>query len=183
MLIQHGCQTVYSGMRKLHPDLRPDRATEAWVRALRTDIAETVTVRCRLITPMYGGGVRPGEVDTEMPIRASAVRGQQSFWWRLLHATGLPPREGFSLECSLWGGIRKSGSRASLVTLRVKSRAVRASELVRKGETGTLPRYALIPERNEDPRLLRDGFEFDVVLQFSRASSPDQMEQVLDTLR
>ena len=65
MLIQHGCQTVYSGMRTLHPDLRPDRATEAWVRALRTDIAETVTVRCRLITPMYGGGVRPSEVDTD----------------------------------------------------------------------------------------------------------------------
>ena len=183
MLIQHGCQSVYSGMRTLHPDLRPDRATEDWVRALRTDIAETVTVRCRLITPMYGGGVRPGEVDTEMPIRASAVRGQLRFWWRLLHAAGLPPREGFSLECSLWGGIRKSGSRASLMTLRVKSGAIRANELVRKGETGTLPRYALIPERNEDPRLLRDGFEFDVALQFSRASSPDQMEQVLDTLR
>ena len=170
-------------MRKLHPDLRPDRAAEDWVRALRTDIAETVTVRCRLITPMYGGGVRPGEVDTEMPIRASAVRGQLRFWWRLLYTAGLPPREGFSLECPLWGGIRKSGSRASLVTLRVKTRAVRASELVRKSEIRTLPRYALIPEPNEDPRLLRAGHEFDVVLQFSRASSADQKEQVLDALR
>ena len=170
-------------MRKLHPDLRPDRAAEDWVRALRTDIAETVTVRCRLITPMYGGGVRPGEVDTEMPIRASAVRGQLRFWWRLLHAAGLPPREGFSLECSLWGGIRKTGSRASLVALHVEGSAVRASELVRKGEISTLPRYALILESNEDPRLLRAGHEFDVVLQFSRASSADQKEQVLDALR
>ena len=141
----------------LHLDLRPDLATEAWVRALRTDIAETVTVRCELITPMYGGGVRPGEVDTEMPVRASAVRGQLRFWWRLLHAAGLPPREGFSLECWLWGGIRKSGSRASPVALRVKGRAVRANELVQKGTIDTLPRYALILERNEDPRLLRDG--------------------------
>ena len=170
-------------MRNLHPDLRPDRATEDWVRALRTDIAETVTVRCKLITPMYGGGIRPGEVDTEMPIRASAVRGQLRFWWRLLYTAGLPPRAGFSLECSLWGGIRKSGSRASLVTLRVKSRAVRANQLVRKVEISTLPRYALILESNENPRLLRAGHEFDVVLQFSRASSADQKEQVLDTLR
>ena len=126
-------------MRKLHPDLRPDRAAEDWVRALRTDIAETVTVRCRLITPMHGGGVRPGEVDMEMPIRASAVRGQLRFWWRLLHAAGLPPREGFSLERSLSGGIRKSGSCASLVTLRVKAGAVRANELVRKGDMGRVP--------------------------------------------
>ena len=170
-------------MRKLHPDLRPDRATEDWVRALRTDLAETVTVRCKLITPMYGGGVRPGKVDSEMPIRASAVRGQLRFWWRLLYTAGLPPREGFSLECWLWGGIRKSGARASLVTVRVKGNEVRANELVRKGEIGTLPRYALIPERNEAPRLLRAGYEFDIVLQFSRASSPDQKEQVLDALR
>ena len=132
---------------------------------------------------MHGGGVRPGEVDTEMPIRASAVRGQLRFWWRLLHAAGLPSREGFSLECSLWGGIRKSGSRASLVTLRVKGSTVRADDLVRKGEITTLPRYALIPEPSKDPRLLRDGYEFDVVLQFSRASSPDQQAQVLDALR
>jgi len=170
-------------MRKLHPDLRPDRAAEDWVRALRTDIAETATVRCRLITPMYGGGVRPGIVDSEMPIRASAVRGQLRFWWRLLHTAGLPPREGFSLECSLWGGIRKSGARASLVTVRVKGNEVSANELVRKGAISTLPRYALILERNEDPRLLRAGHEFDVVLQFNRASSADQKEQVLDALR
>ena len=81
----------------------------------------------------------------------------------------------------MWGGIRKPGSRASLVTLRVESRAVRASELV--GEISTLPRYALIPEPSKDPRLLPAGYEFDIVLQFSRASSPDQKEQVLATLR
>ena len=183
MLTQHDCRTVDSGMRKLHPDLRPDRPTEDWVRALRTDIAETVTVRWRLITTMYGGGVRPGEVDTEMPIRASAVSGQLRFWRRLLYTAGLPAREGFSLECSLWGGVRKLGSRASLVTLRVKAGAVRANELVRKGEMGRVPRYAQIPERNEDSRLLPAGYEFDVVLQFSRANSADQKEQVLDTLR
>ena len=83
----------------------------------------------------------------------------------------------------MWGGIRKSGSRASLVTLRVKGRAVRANELVRKGETGRFPRYVQIPEHNGDPRSLPAGYEFNVVLQFSRASSPDQKEQVLDTLR
>ena len=71
----------------------------------------------------------------------------------------------------------------ALVTLRVKGSAVRADDLVWKSEIGALPRYALIPERNENPRLLRDGYEVDVVLQFSRASSPDPKEQVLDALR
>ena len=170
-------------MRKLHPDLRPDLASEDWTRALRTDLAETVTLRCSLVTPLYAGGVMPGEVDTEMPIRASAVRGQLRYWWRLLNTAGLPPRDAFSLESSLWGGIRMSEPRASQVTLQVKSSAVGAQGLVRQSEIRGFPPYALIPERNRDPRLLRAGYDFEIVLRFSRATGPDQQEQVLESLR
>ncbi|MEI8633100.1 type III-B CRISPR module RAMP protein Cmr1 [Vibrio sp. PP-XX7] len=44
---------------------------------------EWVSYQCTLVTPMYGGGVNAGEVDKEMPIRASAIRGQLRFWWRI----------------------------------------------------------------------------------------------------
>ena len=47
------------------------------------------TYKCKLVTPMYGGGVEPGVVDKEMPIRASAIRGQLRFWWRIACAQGL----------------------------------------------------------------------------------------------
>lgn len=39
---------------------------------------------CELVTPMYGGGVQAAMPDVSMPIRATAIRGQLRFWWRLL---------------------------------------------------------------------------------------------------
>ncbi len=43
--------------------------------------------RCTLVTPMYGGGVDAGKVDEDMPIRATAIRGQlRIFWWRIAHS-------------------------------------------------------------------------------------------------
>ncbi len=42
------------------------------------------SLKCRLVTPMYGGGVTSTVVDTDMPIRVTGIRGQLRFWWRLL---------------------------------------------------------------------------------------------------
>jgi CRISPR-associated protein Cmr1 len=39
----------------------------------------------KLITPLYGGGVIPGEVDPLTPIRGSEIRGHLRFWWRATH--------------------------------------------------------------------------------------------------
>src|SRR5688572_2782128 len=36
----------------------------------------------RIITPLFGGGVRPGEADPVTTVRGSTVRGQLRFWWR-----------------------------------------------------------------------------------------------------
>jgi CRISPR-associated protein Cmr1 len=36
----------------------------------------------QLITPLFGGGVNPGEVDIVTPIRGSEIRGHLRFWWR-----------------------------------------------------------------------------------------------------
>jgi len=35
-----------------------------------------------LITPLFGGGVDPGEADPVTTIRGSEIRGQLRFWWR-----------------------------------------------------------------------------------------------------
>lgn len=35
-----------------------------------------------LITPLFGGGVKAGEVDRDNPIRGTSIRGQLRFWWR-----------------------------------------------------------------------------------------------------
>lgn len=36
----------------------------------------------KLITPLFGGGVEPGEYDEHTPIRGSEIRGHLRFWWR-----------------------------------------------------------------------------------------------------
>ena len=63
---------------------------------------------CELVTPMYGGGVKSTVVDKQMPIRASSIRGQLRFWWRLLakHKWNLGTDiEIQQQEFLLWGGM------------------------------------------------------------------------------
>ncbi len=73
-------------------------------------------LHCTLVTPLYGGGVRAGEVDEQMPIRATGIRGQLRFWWRKAHRSQFLQSDGkstdwekmFAAERSLWGGIGDS---------------------------------------------------------------------------
>lgn len=82
--------------------------------------------RCRLLTPLYGGGVTAGEIDRQMPVRATAIRGQLRFWWRLLNrrrpafCSDGQPDSGklFAGERALWGGLGDRDATASQVLLR-----------------------------------------------------------------
>src|ERR1039457_479664 len=42
----------------------------------------TLKLKMAVATPMFGGGVSPGQIDASLPIRASSVRGHLRFWWR-----------------------------------------------------------------------------------------------------
>lgn len=79
------------------------------------------TYDCKLVTPMYGGGVKAGEVDMQMPIRASSIRGQLRFWWRLLQRRqgGMDSAAMFKAEAAIWGGIGGDGPTASKVTVKI----------------------------------------------------------------
>lgn len=78
------------------------------------------TYHCMLVTPMYGGGVEAGKVDKKMPIRASSIRGQLRFWWRIACGPD-DPDELFKQEKAIWGGIGDEGAQASQVEIRVKN--------------------------------------------------------------
>lgn len=67
------------------------------------------TLNCELVTPLYGGGVEAATVDKDMPIRASAIRGQLRFWWRLLakHKWKLGNTKAIQeAEFSLWPSLQ-----------------------------------------------------------------------------
>lgn len=80
---------------------------------------EWVTYECKLVTPMYGGGVNGGQVDKEMPIRASAIRGQLRIWWRIACGPFNSPEDMFDRESAIWGGIGDKEAKASRVKIRV----------------------------------------------------------------
>lgn len=42
----------------------------------------TLQLKMAVATPMFGGGVSPGQIDASLPIRASSIRGHLRFWWR-----------------------------------------------------------------------------------------------------
>ena len=170
-------------MRRRDPILCPNNAETVWNGA-QSSASVTVTARCTLITPMYGGGVTPGEIDRDMPIRASAIRGQLRFWWRLLNGTGKASQNLFMEESALWGGISASGRpRASQVTVQVKSAPAKTHQLEAKDQFSNFPTYALIPNPGTNPKLLKPGYSFDLVLQFAGKITPLQREQVIEALR
>ncbi|OZG70402.1 type III-B CRISPR module RAMP protein Cmr1 [Hahella sp. CCB-MM4] len=76
------------------------------------------TYHCELKTPLYGGGVEAGVVDEEMPVRATEIRGQLRFWWRIACGPD-SPEDMFQQETAIWGGISKKGATASRVEIRV----------------------------------------------------------------
>ncbi len=70
-----------------------------------------------VITPMFGGGVTAGEVDTNMPVRATSIRGHLRTWWRILYRDEMPSEILLKKESAIWG----STDSPSLVDVRIKS--------------------------------------------------------------
>lgn len=138
------------------------------------------TLKCELVTPMYGGGVKSTVVDESMPIRASSIRGQLRFWWRLLakykwNIGNGDPKKLSKAEFALWGGMSgdddKDGQ-ASQVLLKVKypkeNKVIIESwakyEKNKKGKDVLIPKkwadvpYALFPAQGR-PKSHKNGYE------------------------
>lgn len=79
-------------------------------------------VDVEVVTPMMGGGSCPRECDEDVPVRASAVRGQLRFWWRATRGCEFEePGELLHRERAVWGGVGDEGPQASEVLLRVEA--------------------------------------------------------------
>lgn len=88
------------------------------------------TYQCTLVTPMYGGGVEAGKVDCNMPIRASSIRGQLRFWWRIACGPFKSTQDMFEQECAIWGGIGDDGAKASCINIQTFCKSINNTQLV-----------------------------------------------------
>lgn len=109
-------------MRAPNPKIDPVKALSDWQLEAAEYTPETWRdYHCKLVTPLYGGGVRAGEVDAEMPIRAAGIRGQLRFWWRLSCGPFASSEAMFKREAAIWGGLGSGEPLASKVSVRVES--------------------------------------------------------------
>ncbi len=158
------------------------------------------TLSCELITPMYGGGTVSTKVDTKMPIRASAIRGQLRFWWRLLAKHKWELKDIPQKEKEIWGGIDSGGGIAGNVLLRVNnlSRRITENYLVRYDDDSLKSlKYVLFPAYNETDetkkphRLLNQGLTFDLQFAFCEKivhqneikNQVDELKNIIDNAK
>ncbi len=125
-----------------------------------------------LITPLFGGGVNPGEVDPVTVIRGTAIRGQLRFWWRACRggqANGdiSKLRE---IEGKLWGAAAKKDERAKKdekdQTVQISVNKISAS----KAELNSLPPYAAFPlqplSAEDKEKAVRNNVSFELTISF-----------------
>jgi len=120
-------------MRLRVPDKNPDEA-QGILNSLKAGDKDRKkekwqhTYKIEVVTPIFGGGVKAGEPDTKMPIRASAIRGQLRYWWRFLKSASMDMdkpgarKELFDKERKIWGGMAEEGEdHASKVRIRIEN--------------------------------------------------------------
>lgn len=156
------------------------------------------TLHCELITPMYGGGVTSTKVDEKMPIRASAIRGQLRFWWRLLAKHQWKLNDIPKAEKELWGGmgVGDTDGQAGQVLLKIsdvpnetaiKNKLVSYGQYLERYES---LKYVLFPASNADDKVINphrlldaNGITWKLQFAFSPTLSQDKQNQVIETLQ
>lgn len=104
-------------------------------------------LKLKLLTPMFGGGVKPGQPDLSLPVRASAIRGHLRFWWRACVVAAMGSAdELFAEEASIWGQAHRSGMSAAapsaievdVLEERYSERSLRPCQVPLPDQTGKL---------------------------------------------
>ncbi len=148
----------------------PRQPNEAESR-IEPDKDDNLIVQTReyeLITPLFGGGVEPGQCDDLTPIRGTEIRGHLRFWWRATRGG----RYGNDLDAMrkdeglLWGAASTvKNPRPAQVQIVVEKRA--AGHPVRYRELDPDLQYAAFPLQ-EGNKPVRSGVKFALRISFQR---------------
>ncbi len=159
------------------------------------------SLKCTLVTPMYGGGVISAVTDEDMPIRVTGIRGQLRFWWRLLAKqkwyNNLTPKQIRTKEFDLWGGMNDGDEdgKASLVLFRVKDvpneRVIENNLKDYDDRAYSDLKYILFPAYNETDESLTphkllnpsDNINWTLEFAFTDKINETQKNQVIETLQ
>ena len=150
----------------------------------------------QLITPLFGGGVTPGECDPVTAIRGTEIRGQLRFWWRATRGGNFKDlAEMKNAEDKLWGAPYKKGDQGLSqgetvqIMVEVTKQGTRLEpfrvEENRRGENQVRPNresgvhpYAAFPlqpnqddlkQQNPPIKALQDNIAFSLTISFPSA--------------
>ena len=134
-----------------------------------------VSYTVKVITPIYGGGVEAGVPDEDMPIRATAIRGQLRYWWRFLQSHHLNEDRRlsgtalFNREREIWGGMSDDPTKdySSKIFIKINNKSpyqsgpcceYTSSGTDSRGKTKyslaflhDIPQYAMFPGQGKSP--------------------------------
>jgi CRISPR-associated protein Cmr1 len=168
-------------MRKQPPSLPPA------VRERENDKLITQVREYKLITPLFGGGVKPLEADPVTIIRGSEIRAQLRFWWRACRGGQFSNVEDLKkAEDAIWGKAHKKGEEALKhdetvqIVVEVLAKGVAKIPFPKKRQfkynpDSGVPQYAAFPlqpsqkeRESEDPREreVQEGVSFKLTLSF-----------------
>ncbi|MDR2871611.1 MAG: type III-B CRISPR module RAMP protein Cmr1 [Xanthomonadaceae bacterium] len=160
-------------------------------RQLRTATPQRLTYTIKTVTPMFGGGVEAGVVDTEMPVRATAIRGHLRFWWRMLFGANRLPEDLLKEENSLWGATNFP----SKININIQQKPKKAEWRKFKdyptdktkgnfGFKNFKPElYSLFPAvQNKTTTLLKEDYSFKLILSLDPCITNKDRSNIEDTL-
>ena len=140
-----------------------------------------------IITPLFGGGVEPGEADPISVVRASEVRGQLRFWWRATRGGqfGADLNALRDAEEQIWGGPARMhngnpvGRQSPVqVVVSIRDRGTPIRQFQRNGQVlpiahpSSLISYGTFPLRPV-AGALRIGVTFTLMITFPQAAEPE----------
>ncbi|MGH7201967.1 MAG: type III-B CRISPR module RAMP protein Cmr1 [Planctomycetaceae bacterium] len=141
-------------MPKKIPDC-PDKPTPAPPARRRYEI--------ELMTPMFGGGAALGEIDSEFPIRPTAIRGHLRHWWRLICGQSLG--EGmWQREEEIFGSTQFPSPVTVSVDPLAKPEQFDPSDDKLVDRFGPVA-YALFASIESKHQVAREGFQFRLTVQ------------------
>ncbi len=132
----------------------------------------------RLITPLFGGGVTPGEADPVTVVRGTEVRGHLRFWWRATRGgqsngdlAALKQRED-----AIWGSMSAEDlpkPEQVLISLKIINcgKPFQATDRYGKnvqniGDVKSEDSYAAFPLRDKPGAVVLEGVEFELELRY-----------------
>jgi len=149
----------------------------------------TDTYELTVVTPMFGGGIEPGQVNEVHPVRASSIRGHLRFWWRATRGAACESASELRVrEASIFGDTRKPSSVKLWVETVPHSAIPKHANHSQKMKNGKIKylldsslrkyEYALFPFHNIETSVqYMPKYKFQLHIQYD-AKDPSELEQL-----